>query len=105
MSLYPRIQSVVRAPLTAHIQTLYVKDSKSTTTISILPRTITTYVTTSVGQNYQFGNASFPIYGITFASITTTTNVITSVGVPKYTTVENSAVVGNDRLSVLKKFL
>ena len=104
MSLYPRIQYVVRAPLTAHIQTLYVKASMSTTTISILPRTITTYVTASVGQNYQFGNASFPMtlpYGITFASITTTTNVITSVGVPKYTTVVNSAVVGNDRLSLL----
>ena len=70
-------------------------------TTSIVPTTTTTYGTASVGQNIPFGTTSVPMpYGTASAPITTTYGT-TSVGAPQYTTIGNSAVIGNQGLPML----
>ena len=102
VTLPPRVSSVVRAPVTVPTQTLSVQAPVTTT--SILPTTTTTYGTASIGQNIPFGTASVPMtvpYGTASAPITTTTYGTASVGAPQYTTIGNSAMVGNPGLTVL----
>ena len=101
VTLPPRVSSVVRPPVTVPAQTLSVQAPVATT--SIMPTTTTTYGTTSVGQ-IPFGTTSVPMtvpYGTASAPITTTTYGTTSVGAPQYTTVGNSAIVGNPGLPML----
>ena len=101
VTLPPRVSSVVRPPVTVPAQTLSVQAPITTTTTSILPTTTTTYGTASVGQNIPFGTTSVPMpYGTASAPITTTYGT-TSVGAPQYTTIGNSAVIGNQGLPML----
>lgn len=102
VTLPPRVSSVVRPPVTVPTQTLSVQAPITTT--SVMPTTTTTYGTASIGQNIPFGTASVPMtipYGTASAPITTTTYGTASVGAPQYTTVGNSAIIGNPGIPML----
>ena len=100
MALTSRDSPIIRPPMIAPSQPLYVQ--APTSNIPIMPKNNTNYRITSIGQNIPFGTAPVPMtvpYETTFAPIATITHGTNPViRPPQYTTIENIAMVGNPGL-------